>query len=101
MSGDSKIGLQAVGGIVRAAAPRKIAGDAAAPTHAPTVVRTSPEPLPAPHLIGLAGEIADRGPPVDVSRVAALRTAIAKGSYSPDPARIADAMVAFYRPGAA
>ena len=32
-------------------------------------------------------------PPVDGSRIAALREAIASGRYTPDPDRIADAMI--------
>ena len=97
MSGDSKIGLQAVGGYVRTGAPRKIAGEAAASTRAPTPALASRDPLPATRLMGLTSDLADQGPAIDVSRVAALRTAIANGSYAADPATIAKAMVEFHR----
>ena len=101
MSGDSKIGLQAVGGIVRTSATRKIAGEAAAvPLRAPTAVRVAQDAVPVARLIGLAGDLAEQGPPVDVSRVATLRTAIANGSYTADPASIAKAMVQFHQGGA-
>ncbi|MGL3820379.1 flagellar biosynthesis anti-sigma factor FlgM [Sphingopyxis sp. R3-92] len=97
MSGDSKIGLQAVSGYVRTGAPRKLAGEAAAPMRATAPALAARDPLPATRLIGLAGELADQGPTVDVSRVATLRTAIANGSYTADPAVIARAMVQFHR----
>lgn len=41
-----------------------------------------------------AAELASQGPPVDASRVAALRSAIAEGRYPIDSAKIADAMIA-------
>lgn len=97
MSGDSKIGLQAVGGYVRTGAPRKIASEATAPMRAPAPALTARDPLPATRLIGLTGDLADQGPTIDVSRVATLRTAIANGSYAADPAVIARAMVQFHR----
>ncbi|NIJ39663.1 negative regulator of flagellin synthesis FlgM [Sphingopyxis panaciterrae] len=100
MSGDSKIGLQAIGGIVRAGAARKIAGEANAAVRAP-VRASAQDPLPAARLITMAGELADRGPTVDVSRVATLRTAIANGSYAPDSTVIAKAMLRFQQGGAA
>lgn len=100
MSGDSKIGLQAMGGIVRTGAARKIAGESAAAAR-PPVRAAAQAPLPAARLITLAGELAEQGPTIDVSRVAALRTAIAGGSYAPDPAVIAKAMLAFQQGSAA
>jgi len=99
MSGDSKIGLQAVGGIVRTGAARKMASDAAAAMRAPVRPQTQ-DPLPAARLITLAGELAEQGPTVDVSRVASLRTAIAGGTYTPDSGVIAKAILAFQRAGA-
>lgn len=99
MSGDSKIGLQAVGGIVRTGATRKIANEAATPARAPIRVQAQ-DPLPVARLITLAGELADQGPTVDVSRVASLRTAIAGGSYTADSGVIAKAMLAFQQAGA-
>lgn len=41
-----------------------------------------------------AGRLAAEGPPIDTDRVAALRAAIRAGSYKPDPAAIADRMIA-------
>jgi len=99
MSGDSKIGLQAVGGVVRTGAARKIAGEAAAQTRAPLRAQAQ-DPLPAARLITLAGELAEQGPTVDVSRVASLRTAIADGSYTADSGVIAKAILAFQQAGA-
>lgn len=99
MSGDSKIGLQAIGGIVRPGAARKITGEASAAVRAPARV-SAQDPLPAARLLTMAGELADQGPAVDVSRVATLRTAIANGSYAPDSSVIAKAMLAFNQAGA-
>lgn len=97
MSGDSKIGLQAVGGIVRTGAMRKIASDAAVPASAPVRLHAAQDPLPVARLIGFAGELAGQGPTVDVPRVAALRNAIANGSYAADPAVVAKAMLQFHK----
>ncbi len=41
-----------------------------------------------------ARTVADLGPPVDAERVSALKAAIADGSYSIDPGKIADALIA-------
>jgi negative regulator of flagellin synthesis FlgM len=99
MSGDSKIGLQAIGGIVRTGAARKIANEAATPARVP-VRPLAQDPLPVARLIMLAGELAEQGPSVDVSRIASLRTAIAGGRYTPDSGVIAKAMLGFQRAGA-
>ncbi|WP_447765460.1 flagellar biosynthesis anti-sigma factor FlgM [Sphingopyxis panaciterrae] len=99
MSGDSKIGLQAVGGIVRTGVARKIASDTAAAVRAP-VRPQAQDPLPTARLITLTGELAEQGPTIDVSRVASLRTAIASGTYTPDSGVIAKAILAFQRAGA-
>lgn len=96
MSGDSKIGVQAMGGIVRTGATRKIASESAAAAR-PAVRVAAQEPMPVARLITWAGELAEQGPTIDVSRVAALRTAIAGGSYAPDSAAIAKAMLAFQK----
>ncbi|MBC7521333.1 MAG: flagellar biosynthesis anti-sigma factor FlgM [Sandarakinorhabdus sp.] len=50
------------------------------------------------NLARIAGELA-ASPPVDAARVDALRTAIASGSYRPDPMRIAEKMMALESPG--
>ena len=47
-------------------------------------------------LTRLASSLADQAPPVDVARVAALRTAIAGGSYGVHPAIVASAMLDFH-----
>lgn len=44
-------------------------------------------------LTGLAGEAAGR-PPIDLDRIATLRRAVSTGSYSINPARIADRLIA-------
>ena len=63
----------------------------------PTVaeVRPAQDNLPAARLTRLANNLADQQPPVDVARVAALRTAIAGGNYGVHPAIIASAMLDF------
>ncbi|WP_422059269.1 flagellar biosynthesis anti-sigma factor FlgM [Sphingopyxis sp.] len=87
MSGDSKIGP--VGGIIRTAPVRKIAGSA----DAATARTASPDALPGAKLIRMASDLASMPPPVDAARVASLRTAIAEGSYRLDSATIALAML--------
>lgn len=47
-----------------------------------------------------AADLAAYGPPVDVAKVAELRKAIASGSYKPNPAAIADKMIALDLPPA-
>lgn len=99
MSGDSsKIGP--VGGIVRTTPLRSIASDTAATAmRAPTQLAAAPDSLPAARLIRLAGSLANQAPPVDVARVASLRTAIASGNYGVHPAIIASAMIDFHTGG--
>ena len=41
-----------------------------------------------------AAVIADQGPPVDMKKITAIRTAIAEGSYPVDPEKIAEQMIA-------
>lgn len=98
MSGDSKIGP--VGNVARTGPLRRIGGDAAAPARAPAALQAAPETLPTARLTRLAGTLADMSPPVDVARVARLRTAIASGSYGVHPAIIASAMIDFHNGGA-
>ncbi|MDK2760226.1 MAG: flagellar biosynthesis anti-sigma factor FlgM [Sphingopyxis sp.] len=98
MAGDSKIGP--VGGIGRTGPLRNIAGGFAASAQAPIQAQTAPDSLPTTRLTRLAGTIASQQPPVDVARVASLRSAIASGSYGVHPAIIASAMIDFYGAGA-
>ena len=100
MSGDSsKIGP--VGGIARTTPLRSVASETAAqPARAPEQLRTVPDSLPAARLIRLTSSLATQAPPIDVARVAALRTAIANGSYGVHPAIIASAMIDFHTGGA-
>jgi negative regulator of flagellin synthesis FlgM len=42
-----------------------------------------------------AADMAAQGAPIDAAKVAAIKAAIAEGRYPVDPAKIADAMVAF------
>lgn len=42
-----------------------------------------------------AADMAAQGAPVDSAKVAAIKAAIAEGRYPVDPAKIADAMIAF------
>src|SRR3546814_11529007 len=61
----------------------------------PAQLQPAQENLPAAKLTRLAGSLADQAPPVDVARVASLRTAIANGSYGVHPAIIASALLDF------
>lgn len=99
MSGDSsKIGP--VGGIVRTTPLRSATSETATrAAQAPKQLAAVPDSLPAAGLIRLAGSLATQSPPVDVARVASLRTAIANGSYGVHPAIIASAMIDFHTRG--
>ena len=82
-----------IDGVGRGAPPRMmVAGDAGA--RAP-VAEAVARPMPA-KFGGIVREMAASAP-VDGARVAALRTAIASGSYRPDPEAIAARMLAFGR----
>jgi negative regulator of flagellin synthesis FlgM len=94
MSGDSKIGP--VGGIGRAGPLRRVASEAASAMRAPAQLQPAQDNLPTARLTRLAGSLADQAPPVDIARVASLRTAIANGSYGVHPAIIASAMLDFH-----
>ncbi len=98
MSGDSKIGP--VGGIVRTTPLRSAASDTAAPARAIAPLQAVPDSLPAARLIHMTDGLAKQPPPIDVARVAALRSAIAGGSYGVHPAIIASAMIDFHTGGA-
>ena len=98
-----------IDGVGRAQAPRPVAnvGEAAGRTAAAvpagrgvdTPVAGAAAQAPAiTNLARIAGDLA-ASPPVDAARVDALRTAIASGSYRPDPARIAEKMMALESPG--
>jgi len=65
---------------------------------APPVAAVSPV-KPGADLSALAAEIKAlaTSPPVDAARIAALRSAIAAGSYTPDPQAIADKMLTLDR----
>ncbi len=97
MSGDSKIGP--VGGVGRAIPLRRVASESVASMRAPAQLQPSQENLPTARLSRLASSLADQAPPVDVARVAALRTAIAGGTYGVHPAIIAGAMLDFHGRG--
>jgi negative regulator of flagellin synthesis FlgM len=99
MTGDGKIGLQ-VGNVVRIGAVRRIAGATAEPAPTPAPRRPASEPVPVASLITLAAGIAGQPAPVDSARVAAIRGAIADGSYVLDPAATARAMLQFHGRGA-
>ena len=98
MSGDSKIGP--VGAVGRAVPVRRVASESVAAMRTPAQLQPAQENLPTAKLTRLAGSLADQAPPVDVARVASLRTAIANGSYSVHPAIIASAMLDFHGRGA-
>ena len=97
MSGDSKIGP--VGGIGRTGPLRRVDSETVAAMRAPPKLQPTQENLPTARLTRLASGLADQAPPVDVARVASLRTAIANGSYGVHPAIIASAMIDFHTGG--
>lgn len=98
MSGDSKIGP--IGGIVRTNPLRGVASGSAAPAHTAAPLQATQDSLPTARLTRLAGNLANEAPPIDVARIASLRTAIANGSYGVHPAIIASAMLDFHGRGA-
>src|SRR3546814_5122091 len=97
ISGDSK--FCPVGGVDRAVPLRRVASDNVAAMRTPAQLQPAQEKRPAARLTRLAGSLADQAPPVDVARVASLRTAIANGSYGVHPAIIASAMLDFHGRG--
>ena len=99
MTGDGKIGLQ-VGNVVRIGAVRKLAGATAEAGPAPAPTKPASEAVPVASLITLAAGIASQPAPIDGARVAAIRGAIANGSYELDPAATARAMLQFHGRGA-
>lgn len=96
MSGDNRIGTNAVSGVFRANAARPLASDGSAAMRAPTPVYAPAEQAPATRLLGMASQLAEQGPPVDMDRVATLKAALADGSYTADPDKIAGAMLSFF-----
>ena len=93
-----------IDGIGRAQAPRAVAaaGDTAAArtagaARAGDAVALAAQGPAVSNMARIASELA-ASPPVDIARVAALRTAIASGEYKPDPERIAAAMIALETP---
>ena len=97
MSGDSKIGP--VGGIGRTGPLRRVAGETVAAIRTPPQLQPAQDNRPTARLSRLATSLADQAPPVDVARVASLRTAIASGSYGVHPAIVAGAMLDFHSRG--
>ena len=79
----------------RAGPRRRGAREAATAMRAPAQLQPAQDNLPTARLTRLAGSLADQAPPVDIARVAALRTAIANDSYGVHPAIIASAMLDF------
>lgn len=96
MSGENRIGINAINGIFRANAARRLTSEGSAATHAPTLAYAPQESAPTTRLIGLASDLADQGPPVDMDRVAAFKSAIADGSYRAEPQKTAAAMLGFF-----
>lgn len=70
----------------------------AATTASPVLAATrAPDPLALSPTAQAARDLAT-APPVDTAKVAALKSQIAAGSYTIDPARIAEAMIALDLP---
>lgn len=91
------MGLKAVGGersvtrIATTAPATPVASTAAAPTPTPTPP-ASPSPI-ASQAAGVARQLSS-SPPVDMERVAAIKRAIADGSFPILPSTIADRLLA-------
>lgn len=96
MSGDNRIGTNAVSGIARAHAARRMADNGNTPIAAPSVAASAYDSAPVASLISTARAIADQGPPVDMDRIASLKSAIADGSYRADANQIASSMMTFF-----
>jgi len=76
-------------GPVALAPPKADGVSASAPAPVATPVRQQAARAPSP-----AADLAAKGPPVDETRIARIRAAIADGSYRANPLAIAAAMVA-------
>ena len=98
MSGDNRIGTNAVGGVTRIVPARRVGADdtAVSRSAAAYVSPLSSDSSPIASLTSTARAIADQGPPVDMDRITALRSAIADGSYQIDPENIASSMMGFF-----
>lgn len=102
MSSDNRIGANGVNAIIRAAAARRIGASGTEQSKAPLAkdaAQASAESAPVARLIGMAHQVADQGPPVDMARVAVIKAGIADGSYQLQPANTASAMLRFFGKG--
>lgn len=88
-----------VTGVGEAAARPAAVGAGARPDEAAAAKFAAQEPATS-NLARIARDLA-ASPPVDTARVEALRMAIASGDYRPDPARIAEKMMALESPAPA
>ena len=99
MSSDNRIGANGVSAIIRAAAARRIGASGTEQSKAPLTAeaaQASAENAPVARPIGMAQQMADQGPPVDMQRVAAIKAGIADGSYQLQPADTASSMLRFF-----
>jgi negative regulator of flagellin synthesis FlgM len=90
-------------GVGRPQSPRPVAANAE--TRAPATAEgaragevATAVPQPAVSSLARISKELAASPPVDTTRVEALRLAIASGDYRPDPERIAAAMIALETP---
>ena len=98
MSGDNRIGTNAVGGVARIASARRAGTDDSSVSRAAAAYAAplTGDSNPIASLTSTARAIADQGPPVDMDRIGALRSAIADGSYQLDAQQTASAMMGFF-----
>ena len=96
MSGENRIGINAINGIFRAQAARRLTSDGSAATRAPAPSYAAHESAPATRLIGMASDLAEQGPPVDMDHIASLKASISDGSYRADPQKIASSLLGFF-----
>jgi negative regulator of flagellin synthesis FlgM len=94
MRKEAAMGITAIGASGLTRAVDLLRGDAPVRTAAAAPGPRTDETAPTTP----AAQLAAAGAPIDASKVASLRQAIAEGRYSVDPQRIADAMVALDLP---
>jgi negative regulator of flagellin synthesis FlgM len=59
-------------------------------------IPSSPQQASLPVLIQMAAALTQQGTPIDYTKIAQVRHAIANGDYKIDPDRIADAILRFH-----
>lgn len=79
----------------RLAKPVPLAAAHAAKTLESPESKAADMQMSVPHNLSLASALAQKGPPFDAAKVAALKVAIASGNYQINLGNIADGMIRF------